>query len=55
MALVPSTPLMVDEYVGWALDHPGRYELLDGRVHKVPPEGAGHAAVKGAVQIALHK
>jgi Uma2 family endonuclease len=43
----------VDEYLAWAQAHPGRYELSDGEVVARPPEGAGHAAVKYAVQTAL--
>ena len=43
----------VDEYLAWAQEHPGRYELSDGEVVAMSPEGAGHAAVKYAVQTAL--
>ena len=43
----------VNEYLVWAQEHPGRYELCDGKVIARPPEGAGHAAVKFAVQTAL--
>jgi len=43
----------VDQYLVWAQAHPGRYELRDGEVVTRPPEGAGHAAVKFAVQTAL--
>jgi Uma2 family endonuclease len=43
----------VDEYLAWAQEHPGRYELSAGEIVAMSPEGAGHAAVKFAVQAAL--
>jgi Uma2 family endonuclease len=43
----------VDQYLVWARSHPGRHELRDGEVVTRFPEGAGHAAVKFAVQSAL--
>jgi Uma2 family endonuclease len=43
----------VDQYLVWAQSHPGRYELRDGELVTRSPEGAGHAAVKFAVQTAL--
>jgi len=43
----------VDQYLAWAQSRPGRYELRDGEVVRRSPEGAGHAAVKYAVQTAL--
>ena len=49
-----SLPRMtVDEYLAWAAGKPGRYELYDGSVYAMSPEGAGHAEVKFAVQTAL--
>ena len=45
--------MKVDQYLVWAQSHPGRHELLDGEVVTRSPEGAGHAAVKYAVQTAL--
>jgi Uma2 family endonuclease len=53
MTAVPKTHLNVDEFLAWAETHPGRYELFDGEVHAMSPEGAGHAEVKFAVQAAL--
>ena len=47
------TRMNVDQYLAWAQEHPGRYELSDGEVIAMSPEGAGHAAVKYAVQAAL--
>jgi Uma2 family endonuclease len=43
----------VNEYLEWAQSHPGRYELRNGEVVAMSPAGAGHAAVKYAVQTAL--
>jgi Uma2 family endonuclease len=42
-----------NEYLAWAQEHPGRYELRDGEVVTRSPEGAGHATIKYAVQTAL--
>ena len=53
MVAVPKTRMNVTEYLAWAQSHPGRYELSDGEVIAMSPEGAGHAAVKYAVQTAL--
>jgi Uma2 family endonuclease len=53
MTAATKTRMNVDEYLAWAQSHPGRYELSDGEVIAMSPEGAGHAAVKFAVQTAL--
>src|SRR5215470_1515103 len=53
MTAATKTRMNVDEYLAWAQSHPGRYELLAGKVVAMSPEGAGHAAVKYAVQTAL--
>src|SRR5216684_1859761 len=45
--------MTVDEYLVWAGEQPGRYELLDGVVFAMSPEGAGHAETKAAVHAAL--
>jgi Uma2 family endonuclease len=45
--------MTVDEYLDWAKGHPGRYELLDGSVISMSPEGAGHAERKASVHAAL--
>jgi Uma2 family endonuclease len=39
--------------LAWAEGQPGRYELLDGAVLAMSPEGAGHAEKKAAVHAAL--
>ena len=53
MSALPRDRMNVDEYLAWAERNPGRYELYDGVVYAMSPEGAGHAEVKFAVQSAL--
>ena len=53
MTALPKERMTVDQYLTWAGDHPGRYELLDGAVFAMSPEGAGHAEKKAAVHAAL--
>jgi len=53
MTALPLPRMTVDEYLTWAAGRPGRYELYDGSVYAMSPEGAGHAQVKFAVQSAL--
>jgi len=53
MTVLPQRRMNVGEYLAWAKGHPGRYELYDGVVYDMSPEGAGHAKVKFAVQSAL--
>jgi Uma2 family endonuclease len=53
MSATPQTRITVDEYLAWAAGQQGRYELYDGTVHAMSPEGAGHAEAKGAVYRAL--
>lgn len=43
----------VDEFLSWAKDKPGRYELFKGEVQAMSPEGVGHAERKGAIYAAL--
>ncbi len=45
--------MTVDEFLVWAEEQPGRYDIVDGVVHAMSPEGAGHAETKFAVQAAL--
>jgi Uma2 family endonuclease len=45
--------MTVDEFLTWAVEQPGRHELVGGSVYAMSPEGAGHAKVKFAVQTAL--
>lgn len=53
MTALPQARMNVDEYLAWAEGNPGRYELYDGVVYAMSPEGAGHVDVKFAVQTAL--
>jgi Uma2 family endonuclease len=46
-------PMTVDEFLAWAEEQEGRYELFNGQVYAMAPERAGHARVKYAVQTAL--
>jgi Uma2 family endonuclease len=45
--------MTVDEFLAWAQDQPGRYELVDGEIYTMSPEAAGHAEVKLAVHMAF--
>src|SRR5262245_41788279 len=45
--------LTVDEFLDWAKDHPGRYELFRGEIYPMSPETVGHTEIKGAVYVAL--
>ena len=45
--------MTVDEYLAWALEHPGRYELVDGVVRLMSPEKVGHNEGKLAAVLAL--
>jgi len=53
MTALPNARMTVDEYLAWAEDRPGRYELCEGAVTAISPEGAGHAERKAAVYAAL--
>jgi Uma2 family endonuclease len=50
---LPAHRMTVDEYLAWAEENPGRYELVDGKVWAMSPERTGHARVKYRVQRAL--
>jgi Uma2 family endonuclease len=53
MTALPKHKMTVDEYLAWAQDKPGRFELYAGAVYAMAPERAGHAKVKFAMQVAL--
>ncbi|HEY2135803.1 MAG TPA: Uma2 family endonuclease [Xanthobacteraceae bacterium] len=53
MVALTKARMTVNEFLAWGAGQPGRYELSNGEVHAMSPEGAGHAAVKFAVQSAL--
>jgi Uma2 family endonuclease len=45
--------MTVDEFLAWAEENPGRYELSEGDVYAMPPRALNHAKTKFAVQSAL--
>ena len=47
------TPMTSDEFLIWALDQPGRYELVDGYPVQSQSERTEHSDVKGEVYSAL--
>src|SRR5712691_1949371 len=53
MTALSKSRMNVDQFLAWAAEQPGRYELFNGEVYAMSPEGAGHAKVKFAVQTAL--
>src|SRR3954464_9777506 len=53
MATAPKTRMTVDEFLVWAEDRPGRYELVGGEVVARAPERTRHAETKAAVYTAL--
>jgi Uma2 family endonuclease len=53
MAEAQTSRLTVEEFLSWAEDRPGRYELFDGTVVAMAPERVRHAEAKFAVQTAL--
>lgn len=46
-------PMTSDEFLVWALDQPGRYELVDGYPVRMQSERVRHSAVKGEIFSAL--
>jgi Uma2 family endonuclease len=53
MADANQAPMTVDEFLAWAEEQEGRYELFNGQIYAMSPERAGHAKVKFAVQASL--
>jgi Uma2 family endonuclease len=51
----PKIRMTVDQYLSWAEENPGRYELYDGIIYAMSPETLGHAELKWGVQSALRK
>jgi Uma2 family endonuclease len=45
--------MTVDEFLAWAGENPGRYELSDGEVYAMSPERLEHAHAKFSMQSAL--
>jgi Uma2 family endonuclease len=48
MTALTKPRMTVDEYLTWAEDNPGRYELFRGEVYAMPRETVGHAERKVA-------
>jgi Uma2 family endonuclease len=53
MTALTKPRMTVDEYLAWARNQPGRYELFRGEVYPMSPETVGHAEIKAAVYSAL--
>jgi len=53
MNVLAKPRLTVDEFLTWAVEQPGRYELFRGEVVAMSPETVGHSAIKGAVYVAF--
>ncbi len=53
MQQLANPKMTVDEFLAWAEENPGRYELSEGEVYAMSPERIGHAKTKFAVQAAL--
>ena len=54
MTLLTESRMTVDEFLAWAQERPGRYELFRGEVFSMSPETTGHIKIKGAVYRALY-
>ena len=55
MADLANRRMTVDEYLAWATEQSGRYELDDGTVYAMSPESTGHAIRKVRVYTPLEK
>ncbi len=53
MSLQPRKSMSVEQFLAWARETFGRYELVDGEVVAQASERAAHAKMKGAVFVAL--
>lgn len=53
MIAQPKPRMNVDEFLVWAEDQPGRYELVEGQVVAMSPERVRHAEVKASAYLAL--
>lgn len=54
MQQLANPKMTVDDFLAWAEENPGRYELSEGEICAMSPERLEHAHVKFAVQSALH-
>ena len=41
MSTLPQSRMTVGEFLAWAVEQPGRHELVDGFVYAMSPEGRG--------------
>jgi Uma2 family endonuclease len=55
MGALPKIRMTVDQYLAWATEHPGRYELRSGTVIAMSPETLGHIERKTAIHAALRE
>ena len=53
MTALTKPRMTVDEFLAWAQNEPGRYELFRGEVYAMSPEVVGHTKTKGAVYAGL--
>lgn len=53
MNVLAKPRITVDEFLDWAVEQPGRYELFRGEVISMSPETAAHAETKAAVYASL--
>ena len=53
MNVLTKTRMTVDQYLAWAQQQPGRYELFRGEVYAMSPKTAGHADIKAAIYVAM--
>lgn len=53
MVAQPKPRMNVNEFLVWAEDQPGRYELVEGQVVAMSPERVRHAEVKASAYLAL--
>ncbi len=55
MATVAETLMTVEEFLGWAEERDGRWELIDGRPVAMAPERVAHVVSKGEAWAALRR
>ena len=53
MSEIPQQRMSAEEFLAWAENVPGRYELVAGEVFAQAAERAAHAKIKGAVFLAF--
>jgi Uma2 family endonuclease len=55
MTVLAKPRMNVDQFLGWAVGQPGRYELFRGEVYAMSPETVGHSDRKFAACTALRR